>query len=304
MKLLQLRHVVEVFRHDNHISKTAEAIHVSQPAISKQIQLLEEELGFDIFERNRNRIVGVTEPGREMIAIAERILGDVENLNRLGAEITNKDHGTLTVATTHTQARYLLPRVVEKFMQLHPNVQLSLRQGNPTTICEIVEAGEADIAIGTDMMQSFPKLVRYPSITLPKSIIAKVGHPLMRIRKPTLEQIAQYPIITYDPAYSGHWKVIDAFTRVGLKPRIVFGALDSDVSKTYVGLGLGIAVLSSHAFDKSQDRGLVAKDASYLFQSSTVYVTLRAKSYLRRFTYDFIRCFDSKLTREVIDKRL
>jgi LysR family cys regulon transcriptional activator len=304
MKLLQLRHVVAVSRHNNHISKTAEAIHVSQPAISKQIQLLEEELGFNIFERNRNRIVGLTEPGREMIVIAERILGDVDNLNRLGTEITNKDHGTLTVATTHTQARYLLPRVVQKFMQMHPNVQLSLRQGNPTTICEIVQAGEADIAIGTDMMQSFPKLVRYPSITLPKSIIAKVGHPLLRIRKPTLEQIVQYPIITYDPAYSGHWKVIDAFNRVGLKPRIVFAALDSDVSKTYVGLGLGIAVLSSHAFDKAQDRGLVAKDASYLFESSTAYVTLRAKSYLRRFTYDFIRCFDPRLTREVIDKRL
>lgn len=304
MKLLQLRHVVEVFRHDNHISKTAEAIHVSQPAISKQIQMLEDELGFDIFERNRNRIVGVTEPGRELISIAERILGDVENLNRLGAEIKNKDHGTLTVATTHTQARYLLPRVVQQFMQLHPNVQLSLRQGNPTAICEMVEAGEADIAIGTEVTRSFPKLVRYPSISLPKSIIALVGHPLMRIRRPTIQQIAQYPIITYDPAYSGHWKVVNAFTRAGIKPRIVFGALDADVSKTYVKLGLGIAVLSSHAFDKSQDRGLVAKDVSYLFESSVVHVTLRAKSYLRRFTYDFIRCFDPRLTRDVIDGQL
>ncbi len=304
MKLLQLRHVVEVFRHDNNISKTAEAIHVSQPAISKQIQMLEDELGFDIFERSRNRIVGITEPGRAMIAIAQRILSDIEDLNRLGSEITNKDYGTLTVATTHTQARYLLPRVVEQFLQLYPNVQLNLRQGNPTTICEIVEAGEADIAIGTEVKKSFPKLVRYPSITLPKSIVTKVGHPLMRLRKPTLEQIAQYPIITYDPAYGGHWKVINAFANAGIEPRIVLGALDSDVSKTYVGLGLGIAVLSSHAFDKSRDRGLVAKDASYLFESSTAYVTLRAKSYLRGFTYDFLRCFDPRLTRELIDSRL
>jgi LysR family cys regulon transcriptional activator len=304
MKLLQLRHVVEVFRHANHISKTAEALHISQPAISKHIQMLEEELGFAIFERKRNRIVDVTEAGREMISISERILGDVENLKRLGAEITNKNHGTLTIATTHTQARYLLPRVIERFLLHHPNIQLRLRQGNPTTICELVESGEADIAIGTETTRPFPGLVRYPSITLPRSIIAKVGHPLMRVRKPTLQQIAQYPIITYDPAYSGRWKVIDAFRTANIEPNIIFGAVDADVSKTYVEMGLGIAVLSTHAFDKTKDRGLVAKDASHLFDPSTVHVTLRAKSYLRRFTYDFIRYFDARLTREVIDSLL
>jgi len=304
MKLLQLHHVVEVFRHNNHISNTAEALHTSQPAISKQIQMLEEELGFAIFERKRNRIVDVTEAGREMIAISERILGDVENLKSLGAEIADKDQGKLTIATTHTQARYLLPKIVQGFVQRRPHVQIRLRQGNPTAICEMVESGEADIAIGTETTRPFPSLVRYPSFVLHRSIVAKVGHPLLKIRKPTLQDVARYPIITYDPAYSGRWKVIDAFTRANIEPNIVFGAVDADVSKTYVELGLGIAVLTTAAFDKRKDKGLVAKDASHLFDPSTIYLTLKAKSYLRRFTYEFIRSFDPRLTREVIDAAL
>jgi LysR family cys regulon transcriptional activator len=304
VKLLQLRHVVEVFRQGNHISKTAEALHVSQPAISKHVQLLEDELGFAIFDRKRNRIIGVSEAGREAISIAERILRDVENLKRLGAETANRDLGTLTIATTHTQARYVLPRVIGRFLQRHPTIQLRLRQGNPTRICEMVEAGEADLAIGSETTRPFPGLVRYPSHTLARSMVAKAGHPLMRLRKPTLAQVAQYPLITYDPAYSGRWTLIDAFHKAGLEPNIVFGAVDADVSKTYVEMGLGIAVLATVAFDKSKDRGLVAKDASYLFEPATVYVTLRSKAYLRKATYEFIHAFDPRLKREVIDAAL
>lgn len=266
--------------------------------------MVEEELGFSIFERKRNRIVGVSEAGREAISIAERILGDVENLKRLGAETTSRDKGTLTIATTHTQARYVLPRVIERFLRSNPNIQMRLRQGNPTSICELVDTGQADIAIGTETNRPFPALVRYPSISLPRSIIAKAGHPLMRVRKPTLEQIASYPIITYDPAYSGRWKVIEAFRQAGIEPNIVFGAVDADVSKAYVEMGLGIAVLATVAFDKTKDRGLAARDVSHLFAPSTVHITLKAKSYLRKYTYDFIRCFDARLTRDVIDSAL
>jgi LysR family cys regulon transcriptional activator len=304
MKLIQLRHVVEVVRHGNHISKTAEALHISQPAITKHIQLLEEELGFAIFDRKRNRIVGLTEAGGEAVAIAERILGDIDNLKRLGAETADRDQGTLTIATTHTQARYVLPKVIERFVARHPAVRLRLRQGDPTRICEMVEAGEADLAIGSATTRQFPGLVRFDSHTLPRSIIAKAGHPLARVRKPTLAQLAQYPLITYDPAYSGRWTLLDTFHKAGLQPNIVFGAVDADVSKTYVELGLGIAVLATAAYDKSKDRGLVAIGASHLFEPATVYVTLRAKAYLRRATYDFIQTFDPRLKRDVIKARL
>jgi LysR family cys regulon transcriptional activator len=304
MKLQQLRHAVEVFRQGNHISKAAEALHTSQPAISKHIQLLEEELGFAIFDRKRNRIVGVTDAGEEMIAIAQRILADVDNIKKLGAETANHEQGTLTIATTHTQARYLLPRVVQRFVQKHPTIQLRLRQGNPTRICEMVESGEADLAIGSETTRQFPGLVRFPSYTLSRSVITLAGHPLQRIRKPTLAQIAQYPIITYDPSYSGRWKVIDAFQRAGLEPNIVFGAVDADVSKTYVEMGLGIAVLATATFDRKKDRGLAAKDVSHLFEPSTVFVTLRSKAYLRRSTYEFIQMFDGRLKRDVIDAAL
>jgi LysR family cys regulon transcriptional activator len=301
---MQLRHVVEVFRHGNHISNTAEALHISQPAISKHIQLLESELGFAIFDRRRNRIVGLTPAGSELVEISERILGDIDNLKRLGAETANRDQGTLTIATTHTQARYVLPRVIERFLKRHPTVRLRLRQGDPTGICEMVEAGTADLAIGSETTRQFPGLVRYNSHTLPRSIITKVGHPLMRVRKPTLAQVAQYPLIAYDPAYSGGWTLSDTFRKAGLVPNIVFGAVDADVSKTYVEMGLGIAVLATAAFDKAKDRGLVAKDASHLFEPATVYVTLRSKAYLRRATYEFIQTFDPRLKRDVIDAAL
>lgn len=304
MKLQQLRLVVEVYRQGNHISKTAEALHISQPAISKHIQLLEDELGFAIFDRKRNRIVGATDAGKEMIAIAQRVLADVENIRKLGAEKANDEQGTLTIATTHTQARYLLPRVVQRFVQKHPTIQLRLRQGNPTRVCEMVESGEADLAIGSETTRPFSGLVRFPSHVMSRSLIAPLGHPLMRARKLTLAQISQFPIITYDPAYSGRWKVMEAFQRAGLTPNIVFGAVDADVSKAYVEMGLGIAVLATATYDKKKDRGLAAKDVSYLFEPSTVFVTLRAKAYLRRSTYDFIQMFDARLKRDVIDAAL
>lgn len=304
MKLVQLHYVVEVARHGNHISNTAEALHTSQPGISKHIQMLEEELGFEIFSRRRNRIDGLTEAGREVISIAERVLNDINNLKRLGEEISAREGGALTVATTHTTARYLLPKVIERFVRRHPTVQLRLRQGNPTAICELVESGEADIAIGTESQGPFPELVRYECRKLDRSIVTKAGHPLLKIRRPTLHDVAQYPIITYDPAYSGRWKVMDSFRNAGIEPNIVLGAVDADVSKTYVDLGLGIAVMTTVAFDKTRDTGLAAKDASHLFPPSTVYLSLRAKSYLRHYTYDFIQYFEPKLTREVVDAAL
>ena len=304
MKLLQLRYLVEVSRHGNHISNTAEALHTSQPGISRQIQLIEEELGFPVFARKRNRIVDLTEPGREAVAIASRVLADIDNLKRLGQEISQRTGGTLAIATTHTQARYVLPKVIERFMHRHPSVELQLRQGNPTQICEMVESGEADLAVGTEPTQPFAGLVRLPCFELERSIIVKAGHPLLRKRKPTLEDVAAYPIMTHEPTFSGHWKVMDAFKAAGLTPRIVFGAVDADVSKTYVEMGVGIAVMTSVTYERRKDTGLRAIDAKHLFPSSTVSIALRANSYLRTPAYDFIRLFSPQLTREVVQAAL
>lgn len=296
MKLLQLRYVLEVHRHGNHISNTAEALHTSQPGISKHIQQIESELGFEIFARKRNRIIGLTDPGREVVAIAQRVMNDVDNLKRLGEEISAREIGSLAIATTHTQARYVLPRVIERFLERHPKVKLHLRQGNPTQICEMVEAGETDLAIGTETTRPFPALVRLDCFELERIVIVKAGHPLLKVKKITLQDVASYPIITHDPAFSGRWKVMDAFRKVGIVPNIVFGAVDADVSKTYVELGLGIAVMTAVSYDARKDQGLRAIDASHLFQSSMLSISLRANSYLRNHTFDFLRLFAPKLT--------
>lgn len=304
MKLQQLRYVLEVFRQGNHISAAAEVLHTSQPGVSKQIQLLESELGFDIFARKRNRIMDVTLPGREVITIAQRMLADVDNLRNLREDFTARGGGSLTLATTHTQARYVLPKVIERFVKLHPTVRLGLRQGNPTQICEMVERGEADIAIGTETMRIFPNLVMLPCFSLSRSVIAKKGHPLLKAKKLTLKEIAKYPIITYDPSYSGRWRVMDAFKKVGIEPNVIFGAVDADVSKTYVELGLGIAILTTIAFDPKHDHELKALDASELFPPSTTYITLRANTYLRKFAFDFIRLVAPNLTSDIVQAEL
>lgn len=288
MNLKQLRYISEVFRHGNHISAAAEALHTSQPGISKQIQMIEAELGFEIFLRRRNRIVGVTEPGQEAIAIAQRVLTEIENLKSLGDDFNAVGGGQLTVATTHTMARYVLPKIVEKFIRKYPTIRLGLRQGNPEQVCELLDAGEADIGIGPDTMRQFASLVAIPCFPLSRSVIAKSGHPILKAKALTLEEIARYPIITYDPTYSGRWKVMDAFRKAGIEPNVVFGSVDADVSKTYVELGLGIAILTTITYDKYHDRGLRARDASHLFEPSTTYVRLRANTYLRKFLLDFI----------------
>jgi LysR family transcriptional regulator, cys regulon transcriptional activator len=274
MKLQQLKYIVEVHRRGNHISAAAEALHTSQPGLSKQIQLLESELGVEIFQRKRNRVVGLTDPGREVLEIAQRILNDVDNLKSVREEYDEREQGTLTIATTHTYARYVLPHVVEKFMRRYPRVKLGLHQGTPTQICEAVEAGEADFALGTEAMRPFPRL--------------------------TLQELAQYPIIAHDRQRSGSWKVMDAFRRAGLEPNIIFGAVDADVCKTYVELGLGVAILATVAVDPAHDRDLRARDASHLFESSTTYISLRQHSYLRRYVYDFITTLAPALTPEVV----
>jgi LysR family cys regulon transcriptional activator len=300
MKLHQLRYVVEVHRHRNHLSAAAGALHTSQPGVSKQIKLLETELGFSVFLRRRNRILGLTEPGERVVEIARRIVHDVESLHAVRRDFASRDEGTLTLATTHTPARYLLPALVERFVARYPAVTVALRQGNPAQVCEMVDTGVADIGIGTETSRPPPGVVMIPCMRLPRSVVARKGHPILTVKRLTLKEIAKYPIITHDPSFSGRWRVMEAFDREGLAPRLMPGIVDADVSKAYVERGLGIAIMASIAVDPTRDAGLRARDLSHLVEPSTLYVSLRRSGYVRRFVSSFVESLAPELTPESI----
>jgi LysR family cys regulon transcriptional activator len=304
VKLQQLRYVVEIVRQGNHLSAAAEAVHTSQPGVSRQIQLLEAELGFEIFVRTRNRIIGLTEPGKQVLEIARRVVNDVAALKSLKEEMSTSSRGTLTIATTHTLARYILPSAIEAFIKKHPGVQLVLKQGDPEQICELVDAGDADLAIGTETERVFSHLVQLPWLDIVRSVVAKKGHPILEVEPLTLQRLAEYPIITYDPRYSGRRKVLTAFRDAGIEPKIVMSAVDADVSKAYVAMGLGIAILSTVSYDPVRDKSLGARDASSLFAPSTTYITLRPNAYLRSFTLQFIRSLSPRLTLKILHESL
>jgi LysR family cys regulon transcriptional activator len=302
MKLQQLRYVCEVARRGLSVSAAAEALHTSQPGISRQIQVLEAELGVEIFMRHGKRIAAVTEPGKAVLAIAERILAEAANLKRAGEEFANEKAGTLTVATTHTQARYALPKAVAVFKKRYPKVRLVLHQGNPTQVCEMVLAGEADLAIATEAIAEYPELVSLPCYQWNRCVVVPPQHPLLRVKPLTLEAIAQFPVVTYDFAFAGRSQINKAFDRRGLAPNVVLTALDSDVIKTYVELGLGIGILATMGFDARRDKRLHAIDASHLFESSTTRLGIKRGAWLRGYAYEFIELFAPRLPRELVEK--
>ncbi len=300
MKLQQLRYLCEVANQGLNLSKAAETLHTSQPGISKQIRLLENELEIDIFVRNGKRVVKVTPPGQAILEIAERMLRDAKNLKQVGQEFANEATGSLTIATTHTQARYALPAAIKHFTARYPKVKLILRQGNPTQIAELVTSGEADIAIATEAIELFHELVMLPCYQWNRCIIVPPRHPLLKLEKLTLEAIAQYPIITYDFAFTGRSKINQAFDAKGLVPNVVLTAIDADVIKTYVELGLGIGILAQMAFEPKRDKHLRSIDASHLFEPSTTRIGISRNSYLRGYVFDFIEIFAPHLNHAVV----
>jgi len=302
MKLQQLRYACEIVRRGLNVSAAAQALHTSQPGISKQIKGLEDELGVEIFVRHGKRIAAVTEPGKAVLAIAERILAEAQNMKRAGEEFANEKLGTLTVATTHTQARYTLPKAVAAFKKKYPKVRLVLHQGNPTQICEMVLAGEADLAIATESIDDYPELVSLPCYQWNRCVVVPPEHPLLKLKQLTLEAIAQYPVVTYDFAFAGRWQINKAFEKRGLTPNVVLTALDSDVIKTYVELGLGIGIMAQMGFDPKRDKGLHALDASHLFESSTTRLGVKRGAWLRGYAYDFIEFFAPRLSRGLVEK--
>ena len=304
MNLQQLKYLNEIVRRGLNISAAADALYTSQPGISKQIKLLEEELGIEIFVRNGKRIVAITEPGKAVLEIAQRMLHDADNLKQVSAEFHSQDSGHLTIATTHTQARYALPPVVKQFIKRYPGVKLGLHQGNPTQIAEQVLSGEADIGIATESLALYDALITLPCYEWNHCVIAPPKHPLLAEKKLTLAKIAQYPIITYDFAFSGRGKINAAFEAASIQPNIALTAIDADVIKTYVELGLGIGILAKMAFIPERDKHLRMVDAGYLFKPSTTRIAIRKNEYLRGYSYDFIELFAPHLSREVVAKAM
>ena len=302
MKLQQLRYLTEVARRGLNVSETAEALHTSQPGVSKQIRALEDELGVQVFARHGKRLVSVTEPGKAVIAIAERILAEAQNLRRAGEEYANDQAGTLTIAATHTQARYSLPKAVAAFKRRYPKVELVIHQGNPTQICDQVLAGEADMAVATEMIGLYPELVSLPVYQWNRCVVVPPRHPLLKSGPLTLEELSRYPIVTYDFAFANRSLVQKAFENRGLAPHVVLSAQDSDVIKTYVELGLGVGILAKMAFNEKRDRPLRAIDASHLFESSTTRLGVKRGAYLRRYAYEFIELFAPQLPRNVVER--
>jgi len=301
MKLQQLLYVREVARRGLNVSAAADALHTAQPGVSSQIRQLEDELNVQIFERNGKRLVGITQPGQAILAMAERVLQEVENIKKVSGEYSSETSGRLAIATTHTQARYALPPAVTTFKQKYPDVRLEMHQGSPIHVAELVAKGVVDLAIATEALSDFNELITLPCYQWNRCVVCKPDHPLLKENPLTLDALAHYPIITYDPAVTGRSKINKAFTEAGLEPNVVLTAIDSDVIKTYVQLDLGIGILAEMAFESERDSNLRAINASHLFEPSTTLIGIRKGTYLRRYLYDFIELFVPELTRSVVE---
>lgn len=301
MKLQQLRYIWEVAHHDLNVSATAQSLYTSQPGISKQIKLLEDELGVEVFARSGKHLTRITPAGETIIEKAGEILRKVESIKQVAQEFSNEKKGSLSIATTHTQARYALPDVIAQFIEKYPEVSLHMHQGSPIQIAEMAADGVVDFAIATEGLELFGDLVMMPCYEWNRCILVPKGHPLTQIETLTLEHVAEHPLVTYVFGFTGRSKLDEAFIQLGLVPKVVFTATDADVIKTYVRLGLGIGIVAHMAFDPEKDSDLVAIDASHLFEPSTTVIGCRRGTFLRGYMYEFVELFAPHLNREMVD---
>ena len=303
MNFQQLKSVRETVRSGFNLTDVAAALHTSQPGVSRQIRELEEELGVDIFVRAGKRLTGLTAPGTSLLPIVERLLQDSDNLKRAGQDFSARLDGPLSVAATHSQSRYALPHVVRDFREKFPKVTLHLHQGSPKQIAEMLLSGEADIGVATEALVNYPQLVTLPCYRWTHSIVVPPGHPLLTHTEPvTLQQLAQYPLITYTLGFTGRYHIDEAFEREGLHPDVVLTAMDADVIKTYVELGMGVGIIASIALDAERDTTLRMLDARHLFEINLTRLAIRRGTWLRGYAYGFIETFVPTLTRAVVEK--
>jgi LysR family cys regulon transcriptional activator len=304
MNLHQLRFVREAVRQNFNLTEAAKALFTSQPGVSKAIIELEEELGVDIFSRHGKRIRGLTEPGRAVLKSVELILQEIDGLKRIGNEFAAHDSGSFTIATTHTQARYSLPKVVQAFTQKFPKVRLSLLQGNPRQVAEMVLMGHADLAIATESIADVEGLISLPCYQWEHQVVVPPEHPLLKSKSVTLEEIAAFPLITYDNAFTGRNKIDQAFALRNLKPDILLEAIDADVIKTYVELGLGVGIIAGMAFDAERDKNLRAIPVGHLFGTNVSRLALKQGAYLRGYVFTFIELLAPTLNRKLVEQVL
>ena len=305
MNFQQLRSLREATRRGYNLTEVAAMMHTSQPGVSRQIRELEDELGVEIFIRAGKRLTGLTPPGETLLPIVERLLLEADNLRRVGQDYADSAQGRLSIAATHSQARYALPHAVRDFRALFPDVTLHLHQGSPRQVADMLLSGEADIGVATEALSSHEALVTLSCYRWTHSIVLPHGHPLLALQAPvSLEQLAQYPIITYEQGYTGRSHIDQAFARAGLVPEIVLTAMDADVIKTYVELGMGVGIVASIAVDAERDRHLRLLDAGHLFEVNLTRLGLRRGAWLRGYAYRFIESFVPTLTREVVDRAL
>ncbi|RUO60579.1 HTH-type transcriptional regulator CysB [Pseudidiomarina insulisalsae] len=304
MKLQQLRYIVEVLNHNLNVSATAESLYTSQPGISKQVRMLEDELGIQIFERSGKHLTQVTPAGHEVIVIAREILAKVDSIKAVASEHTLPDRGKLNIATTHTQARYALPVKIKQFMQRYPKVSLHMHQGSPEQISELAAKGTADFAIATEALHLYQDLIMLPCYHWNRSIIVPKDHPLTKESKVSIEQLGAHPMVTYVHGFTGRSELDRAFSAAGICPNVVFTATDADVIKTYVHAGLGVGVVATMAFDAQNDKGLVALPADHLFEPSTTKIGFRKGTFLRNYMFEFIETFAPHLTKPVVEEAM
>jgi len=304
MNFQQLRIIRETVRRNYNLTEVGNALYTSQSGVSKHIKDLEDELGIELFVRKGKRLLGLTDPGKELLGIVERMLLDAKNIKHLAEQFSKSDQGQLTIATTHTQARYALPKVVSQFKQAFPKVHLALHQGSPGEIAQLLADGQADIGIATEAISQVPELVTFPYYSWHHAVIVPKGHPLEKIKKLTLEDVAEYPIVTYHEGFTGRQHIDEAFLKSNITPDIVMSALDADVIKTYVELGLGIGIIASMAYQKERDTQLTLLASSHLFENNTTRIAVRRGHYLRGYAYKFIELCASDLTEAHIKSAL
>lgn len=303
MNLQQFRFVRETIRRDYNLTEAARSLFTSQPGVSKAILEFEDELGVQIFERHGKRIKGLTKPGRAVAQVVDRIMQEIDNLKKVSDEFARRDEGSLVIACTHTQARYVLPKVIPTFRQHFPKVHLSLAEGSPPQLAQMVLSGQADLAVATESLALTPGLETLPCYIWEHAVVVKTDHPLAEraLKKGfelTLEHIASYPIVTYDKAFSGRLSIDRAFEAQGIRPDVVLEAIDADVIKTYVDVGLGIGIIAGMAYEPARDSHLVSMPAGHLFGKQTTKVALKSGVFLRDYVYTFIAMLNPELDAE------
>lgn len=304
MKLQQLRYLAAVAQNGLNITAAAEKLHTSQPAVSKQIKLLEDELGFRIFVRSGRTLTKITPAGQQVVDRAIRVLREVQNIKGISDEHKDEDRGALSIGTTHTQARYVLPPVIQQFRAKYPNVKLHLHQGTSEQIAEMAALDRIDFAIATGSEDLFPNMVLLPSYRWHRQIMVPLEHPLAGVKQPTLQQLAAYPIVTYVFSFTGPSSLQQIFAKAGLTLNVALTARDADVIKTYVRLGLGVGILADVAVDPREDRDLVAIDASHLFPTHTTWIGFTRGALLRRYMHDFMQLCAPHLNRRLVERAM